>query len=105
MEIESDQKVAAGAHAFPANEKQQEIVRQHQHEHRKHEQVQVTEKAVVAALVRHIAGGVNMNQESDAGDDENHHAGQRIDLKSPVGDEFRQPAVEHVIRNGGNPLE
>ena len=105
MEIESDEEVAAGAHALPADKKKEEVVRQHQHKHRKHEQVQVTEEAVVAAFVRHVAGGVNVNQKSDAGDDENHYARERIDLESPVCDKFANPAVEHVIRNGGNPLE
>ena len=53
----------------------------------------------------HVTGGINVNQKSNAGDDEDHHAGQRIDLKTPVGDEFGNSSVEHVIGAGGNPLE
>ncbi len=61
-EVESDQQVAAQPHAFPADEQQQVILRQHQHQHEEHEQVQVREEAVVAAFVLHVADGVNVNQ-------------------------------------------
>ena len=105
MEVKSDEQVAARAHAFPADEEQQEIIREHQHQHGKHEEIQVAEEAVVAAFVRHVAGGVNVNQEADAGDDEDHNGGERVELEAPVGDEIREAAVEHVERNGGEPFE
>ncbi len=64
QEVKSDQQVAAQSHAFPPDEQQQQIVRQHQRQHREHEQIQVAEEAVVAALVRHVPGGVHVNQET-----------------------------------------
>ena len=105
VEVKSDQQIAARAHAFPSDEQQQEIIRQHQHQHGEHEEIQIAEETVIAAFVRHVAGGIDVNQKSDAGDDENHHRGKRVELKSPVGDEVREAAVEHVIRHGGKPFE
>ena len=78
-EVEADQQVTAQAHAFPADEQQQIIRRQHQGEHEEHEQVQIREEAVVAFFVRHVADGVNVNQRADAGDDHQHDHGQLVD--------------------------
>ena len=78
-EVESDQQVAAQPHAFPADEQQQEVRAQHQNQHEEHEQIQVREEAVVAAFVRHVADGVNVDQKADAGDDHQHHGGQPVD--------------------------
>ena len=78
QKIEPDQQVAAQSHAFPSDEQQQEILRQHQNQHEKHEQVQVCEEAVIAALVRHVADGINMDQQADSGDHHQHHGGQPV---------------------------
>ncbi len=78
-EIESDQQVAAQSHAFPADEQQQVILRQHQHQHEEHEQVQVREEAVIASFVLHVADGVNMDQRADAGDHHQHDGGEPVD--------------------------
>ena len=55
--------------------------------------------------MRHVAGGIDVDQETDAGDDENHHGGERVEQEAPVGDEIREAAVEHVERHGGEPFE
>src|SRR6202041_2325778 len=70
VEVKSDEQIAARAHAFPADEEQEEVIGEYQHQHGEHEEIQVAEEAVVAAFVRHVAGGVDVNQETDAGDDE-----------------------------------
>ena len=84
QEVESDQQVAAQPHAFPADEQQQVVVGQHQRQHGEHEQVQVAEEAVVAALVRHVADGVDVDQEADAGDHQQHHRRERIEQHAPL---------------------
>ena len=71
-EVEADQQVAAQTHAFPADEEQQVVTRQHQRQHEEHEQVQVGEEAVVAFLMLHVAGGVDVDERADAGDDQQH---------------------------------
>ncbi len=77
IEVEADQQVAAQAHAFPADEENQVVRRQHQGQHEEHEQVQIGEEAVIAAkiramLVRHVADGIDVDQGADAGDDQQH---------------------------------
>ena len=83
-EVEADQQITAKTHAFPADEQQQIIRRQHQVQHEEHEQVQVGEEAVIAFLMRHVTGGVDMNQRADAGDDHQHDHGQLVDREIPA---------------------
>ena len=89
MEVESDQQVRAQAHAFPAHEHHDVVVRQDQREHGEHEEVQISEEAVVPALVRHVAGGINMDEHADAGDEQQPDGGERIEQEAGVGLERR----------------
>ena len=70
QEPETDQQVAAKAHAFPADEHQDDVRGEHQSEHEKDEQIQIGEEAVVALFVGHVAGGINVHEQADEGDDE-----------------------------------
>ncbi len=105
QEIETDQQIAAEPHAFPADEKQQQIIRQHQDQHGEHEQVQIAEEAVVAALVGHVAAGIDVDQESHAGDYAEHHRRQRIEQHAPLRVEENQPTGRDVHGAGGHPIE
>src|SRR5215469_11491115 len=87
QEVKTDQQVAAQAHAFPAHEEQRVVGREHQDEHEKHEQVQVGEEAVVTLFVRHIARGIDVNQEADPGDYQKHDYGEMIELQVETGAE------------------
>ncbi len=80
-------------------------VGKHQREHGEHEEIHVAEEAVVAAIVRHIADGVDVNQEADAGDDEDHDAGKRIEKESPIGHEANGVATGHLHRARSQPFE
>src|SRR5208282_2221659 len=84
MEIESDQKIRAQAHAFPAYEQQHVVVGQDEREHGKHEEVEVSEEAVVTAFMRHVSSGVDVDQQAYAGDEEQPDAGERVDQEAGV---------------------
>ncbi len=84
QEIETDQQVAAQADAFPAHKHEEHVVRQDQRQHGEHEEIHVAEEAVVAAFVTHIPDRVNVNQEADSSDHQNHDAGKRVQKESPV---------------------
>ena len=87
-EIEADEEIAREADTFPAN-KQQHIIRcQHQNQHEEHEQIEVGEKAVIAAFMRHVAGGVNVDEPSDAGDHQHHDHGELVHLQIEAGAEI-----------------
>ncbi len=85
LEIEADQQIRAQAHALPADEHQHVVVRQDQRQHREHEQVEISEEAVIAALMRHVTGGINVDQHADAGHKQQPDAGKRIEQESGVG--------------------
>ena len=105
VEIETDQQVAAQPHAFPADEQQDVVVGQHQHQHEEHEQVEVAEEAVVAVIVGHVADGVDVDQEADSGDHQDHHGAERIEQKAPIGLKRGHVPVGHVERHPGDPGE
>ena len=77
----TDEEIGTETHAFPADEQHQQIVPHHQQEHKEDKQVQINEKTNHPLVVPHIAERIDMDQEPDAGDDEQHHRGQGIDLK------------------------
>ncbi len=91
QKVEADQQVTAQSHAFPTHEQQQEILRQHQNQHEKHEQVEVCEKAVVAAFVRHVADRINMDQQADASHHHQHYSRQAIDRE--INSDFESAAL------------
>ena len=84
MEIEADQQVRTQADTFPSNKHQHVIVGKDQREHGEHEEVEVSEEPVVAAFMRHVASGINMDQHADARDEEQPDAGERVEKKSGV---------------------
>ena len=103
-EVETDQQIAAQAHTFPAHKQEKKIVGEDQGQHGKHEQVHVAEETVVAAFVAHVADGVDVDEESDAGNDQNHDAGKRIEQIAPIGDE-RDETSDGRNRAGADPFK
>jgi hypothetical protein len=85
MKVKTDQQIRAQAHAFPSHEQKHVVIRQDERKHRKHEQVHVSEEAVVAAFVRHVSGGVNVDQHAHAGHKEQPDRRERIEQESGVG--------------------
>ena len=81
---EADQQVGAQPHPLPADEHQQVVVGQHQHQHGGHEQVEVGEEARVAGVAVHVADGIHVHQEADAAHHEQHDGAQRVDHQPHV---------------------
>src|SRR5580700_1128821 len=103
MEIESNQQIRAQAHAFPAYEHQHVIVREDEREHGKHEEVEVSEETVIPALVRHVAGRINVDESANTSYEQEPNAGKRIEQKTCVGLERNWAAVtrqEDYLRVG-----
>ncbi len=70
---EADQEITAQAYPFPSQVQQHQIVTQYQHQHGSDEQVHVGEESAIGRVVNHETGGVEMNQKTDAGDDQHHY--------------------------------
>ena len=83
-DIEANQQITAQTDAFPADEEQQIVTRQHQRQHEGHEEVEIGEEAIVAFFVRHVAGCVDVDQRADAGHDHQHDHGQLVDGEIPA---------------------
>ena len=84
---EADQQVAAQPDQLPAGEHEEEVVRQHQQQHREHEQVQVGEEAPAPRVVLHVAERVEVDEHPDRGDNQQQARGQRVDEQPHVGGE------------------
>ena len=99
-EPEADQQIGREADALPADEHQQVVVGQHQRQHEKHEQVQIGEEAVEAAFLPHVADGINVDEEADAGDDQQHHQRKLVELEGEVDLEISSahPGCERLRR-------
>jgi len=65
IDIETNQQVRAESHAFPADEHQQEVVGQHSVSIAKHEEIQVSEEAIIPAVAMHVASGEDVNQQTN----------------------------------------
>ena len=93
MEIEADQQIGAQPHTFPAHEHQDVVIREDEREHGEHEQVEVSEEAVVTAFVRHVADGVDVDERADSGDEQQPDGGKRIEQESGIGMERGRSAI------------
>ena len=81
----ADQQIAAQADTFPAHKQQQQVVGQHQHQHRRDKQVHIGKKPAVIRIVAHEQRGINMDQQADTGDHRQHGQGQSVDVKTHGG--------------------
>jgi hypothetical protein len=84
QEEETNQQIAAQPHALPADEHQQVVGRENQHQHEKHEQIQVREKPPISGVVVHVARGINVDQPANAGNDQQHDHGELVHLEGEV---------------------
>ena len=92
---EADQQVGTQPHPFPSDKQHQVAVPQDERQHREHEQVQIGEEPVVAVLVGHVAGGIDVDEKSDARHNQDHDRRQRIQEKTPI-----DPEPGHLTRRG-----
>ena len=82
LEPEADEQVAAHADQLPKHEHHEEVVREHDAEHREGEEAQAGEVAAVAAVAMQVAARVDVNHQPDAGDDEEHELGERVEQEA-----------------------
>src|SRR5581483_11266924 len=80
-EVETDQQIAAKTDAFPTYKHDQQVGRKYQQQHEKHEDVEIAEKAIVATFMRHVANRIDMDQQTNASNDEKHHGCEAIHEK------------------------
>ncbi len=83
----ADQEIRAESDALPADEHQQEVLGEHQDEHREHEEVQVREEARVPGVglvVVHVADRVDVDQEPDERHERGHERRERVEAEGDV---------------------
>ena len=76
--VVADQQVTAQANPFPAQEQQEQIVPEHQHEHAEDKQVHPGIEPGNACLAGHIPGGKQVDEEAHTGNNCHHHQGEAI---------------------------
>ena len=93
----ADQQIGAKPDALPAGVEGEEITRQHQQEHGRDEEIEMGEEPAIALLAFHELGREQMDEEADAGDDQHHHQGQRIEAQADL---RREPADIEPVPQG-----
>ena len=83
-EPESDEQVGAEPHPFPSHEGHDVVRAEDQQQHEEDEEVEVREIARVPRIVLHVANAEDVNQRTDAGDDEDHHHREAVELQRRV---------------------
>ena len=74
-------------------------------QHGDHEQIHIREESGESLLPVHIPDGIDMDQESDAGDHEQHDAGERIDQKGKIDRRGRRrKSTEYAMTSRGSPF-
>jgi len=81
---EPDEQIAAEPDALPADEHRDQVVRQHEQQHRGDEKVQVREVPPVRRVLVHVPDGVQMDEEADAGHDENECSREPIEREPEI---------------------
>jgi hypothetical protein len=80
----SGEQVRAQADALPADEHQKQVVGQHERQHHEHEEVQVGEEAVEAAVAAHVPRREEVYEEADERDEAGVDATQAIHREAVV---------------------
>ncbi len=83
-EIKANEQIGAESYAFPAHEHERVVGGGHQRQHHEEEEVQVGEKAIVAALALHVPPGVEVNQKGDHRDRQGHDQSEPVVVKSII---------------------
>ena len=76
---ESDQQIGGEPDQFPANEEQEQAVRDHHAEHRGGEEREISEEAGEIFVRRHVADAEDENAKADERDHDEHGSRQRIE--------------------------
>ncbi len=76
---EADEEVGTEADAFPEEKHFDEVGGNDNAGHREHEDGEPAEETATGGILGHVADGEDMNEEADAGDDEKHALGQRVE--------------------------
>ena len=83
--VEADEQVGTEPDSLPTDKHQEEIVSQHQRQHREHEQIQVGKEAIEAGVAAHVADRKDVNQEPDERHEERIRSTQTIHRQAEVG--------------------
>ena len=78
LEPEGDEQVRAEPDQLPPDEQHAEAVAEHEDQHRGDEEVEVGEEPTEPGVAVHVAHRVEVDEESDPGDDQRHHRRQRV---------------------------
>ncbi len=78
----TNQHIGSKTDQFPEDEKHDEIAREHDTEHRKHEERQCREIARFPVVISHVAQRIDVNECADPGNQKNHRPAQRVQRQS-----------------------
>ena len=86
--VEANQEIRAEPDAFPEYVELQEVRGQYEPEHRRDEERDEREESSHSGIALHIADGINLDEEGNRRDDEEHHRRDGIDEDAHLQDEI-----------------
>ena len=101
---EADQQVAGERHRGPADDQDDHVGGQHQERHREDEEVHVAEEPRHPRVVLHVADRVDVDQQADPGDDQQHQHRELVDGDVDRDVEVAGAEVQPVPEGGGRGL-
>ena len=75
---ERDKEVRTRPHALPAEEGDEQVLPEHQHEHREDEQIEIEEELRELGVAVHVSHRIEVDERADARDEECHSDAQRV---------------------------
>ncbi len=88
FDVITNQKIRTQPHAFPTDKHQQKIICQNERQHRKHKQVQISEKAVKPFIAVHITRRKNVNQQTDKRNKASVNSRKSVHSQTEIGTEI-----------------
>ena len=102
MNPETDEQIGREPHQFPANEQEQQTVRDNHAEHRRGEEGEVGEETRKVLVPRHVAFAENENPKPDKRDHDEHRGGERIEDNAETQNLIAESEPREIL-NGARP--
>ena len=84
VEVKADEEIGREADALPADKHEEKVAGEDQDGHEEEKEIKKAEVTGVAGLVLHVADGIDVDQEADAGNNQKHDGRKLVEDKGEI---------------------